>query len=390
MTEQSLLELKKFTASINVKDLDIAEHTRVVKEHQEEFDLIVKAIRSAAAQWYYLGEAHMKVRLSETLSGIYMSAVQLNNRRRKLTAALRESECNPALEVLHQYEEQLTLLYSLFVKRFLRFFDHSSPLPPLTRESNRQAIKLLIQRISAAMRSNQISRSLTEILLAPLHHFLQSAGPLSFQEFAKIFYYRKALLALLSEKIINKAAVCRMLHEQGCNSLRFLNWQTKYLRTYAGRYRALADQVTFYQFQLKVCRQGTPGPPWLREDGPTSIERLDNWLSCEIDYLKQKSAALLARKQAAEEHECKATLAITVPQLGCFARLLIETKILRNTNVTDLMRRICTLVSTDYTARISPYSLLKKSQNIEPGTLDEVKTYLIAMLNEARNYGQAS
>ncbi len=394
MTQQQFAELKDITSTLLGCTLEDQELIRslLLGDAKDSFLATIRNIKCSALESYCTNYPAFEKQLGETLSTIQCCTLRLGARRSFFIKNAGEGAGEPLTEILYQYEYRLTLLCSWLLRRFHTTLSYDPILPLLFLECNRTPINLLMQRLSTTMRIQKVPGSLTEILLLPLRQFLHLNRPPSFAEFEKIVCYRKAVLGLLNATSVNKAAVCKLLHEQGCNSLQFLNWQVKYLKTYAKLYPTDRQKIAFFHYQLKICRQHTLCSPGLMHSGPSGTQLLDNWLSCEITYLEQKEAAPEPQKATDADTGnklAKAKLGLTVGEISCFARFMVDAGIVQTDNFAEVIRRVCSLVQTGRAEKISTYSFLKKAQNIEPATLEVVKDYLSKMLTLARKYRAA-
>ena len=78
---------------------------------------------------------------------------------------------------------------------------------------------------------------------------------------------------------------------------------------------------------------------------------------------------------------------MSVPQLGFFMKLLVDTGVVNNKNQTELLKTICRSVRTLRNETISIDSLHNKYYNVDKNTIESVKDKLFLMINQVKKYG---
>ena len=77
---------------------------------------------------------------------------------------------------------------------------------------------------------------------------------------------------------------------------------------------------------------------------------------------------------------------LSVPQLGFFIKLLVDTGVVNNKNQTELLKTITKTIRTHRNETISLDSLRNKYYNVDKSTTETVKDKLFNMINQTKKY----
>jgi hypothetical protein len=122
---------------------------------------------------------------------------------------------------------------------------------------------------------------------------------------------------------------------------------------------------------------------------PSIKEQVGSWICEELYYTekrKQISFNVQLQKNGEPSNETKIHTSLSVSHLALAVKLLVESKMITNTNSTELMRIVARNFKTDKQEVISEDSLRNKSYNFEAATVSRLKDEIIGLMNLARKF----
>lgn len=128
-------------------------------------------------------------------------------------------------------------------------------------------------------------------------------------------------------------------------------------------------------FELKNINQIQLEPGMIYQlDYPSVKEFIGNWITEEIAYLERKVQIDrgFSSSDSTLTKNFKISIDMSVAQLTCFIRGLVERKVILNSNLTDLSKFLSRVIETKRTESFSEGSFRRKYYNIESGTKSSV------------------
>jgi len=113
-------------------------------------------------------------------------------------------------------------------------------------------------------------------------------------------------------------------------------------------------------------------------------ERISHWLLEELGFLEQNN--IIAKLQDnITIPGIKVTLDMSVAQLGCSLKFLVDAEIIKSPNDKELVKLVAKSTRTKRTENISPESLRIRFYDVEESTKEEVRALIIKLLNIIQN-----
>ena len=172
------------------------------------------------------------------------------------------------------------------------------------------------------------------------------------------------------------------------NSIHFKNYFITYLRQELAKIDSLIGQMERLSWFIKTLNQTPVKPNIAFNLKQTGIkEFLIEWLLEELSYRETKAnlARLPIPGEAGLDQNYKVETSLSVPQVACLIRLLVETGIIKNKNKTELIKFYAQYTQTKRQENITFHSFKSKFYNIEESSKQTVKELIIRFLNEIRD-----
>ncbi|MBS1508505.1 MAG: hypothetical protein JSS79_17840 [Bacteroidetes bacterium] len=140
------------------------------------------------------------------------------------------------------------------------------------------------------------------------------------------------------------------------------------------------DQVEKLSYHLKNINQmqAKPGLSYNRRLAPIKIQ-LSDWLLEEIQFIDKKCKLSTVSKEKDDDfskRDFKLEFDMSVSQFAFFTKTLVESGVIQNKNVSELIRFLSKFVKTKRSGSISHESFRIKYYNVEDSTKDAVRNTL--------------
>ncbi len=141
-----------------------------------------------------------------------------------------------------------------------------------------------------------------------------------------------------------------------------------------------SERLEKLAFHYKTINQIPPTPGMVHDSTSKGIKtQLSEWISEEVQFLERKRD-LTTTSQVAEndfaKKDFKLEFDMSVSQFAFFIKAFIETGVIQNKNVSELIRFLAKFVKTKRSENISYESFRIKYYNVESNTKDAVKNAL--------------
>ena len=149
-----------------------------------------------------------------------------------------------------------------------------------------------------------------------------------------------------------------------------------------------ARQMERLSWFIKTLNQTPVKPNIAFNSKQTGIkEFLIEWLLEELSYRETKAnlARLPIPGEAGFDQNYKVETSLSVPQVACLIRLLVETGVIKNKNKTELIKFYAQYTQTKRQENITFHSFKSKFYNIEDSSKQAIKELIIRLLNELRD-----
>jgi len=283
-------------------------------------------------------------------------------------------------------------LLDFIEKNFPEYFDPNSKIPEAKRWVMAPEIKKNLKGIQKELEKSEADAELSKIACHPLNDYLMPGKLISYHELTYLHELQQELISFTKKK--DKANVneelCRLLLHLNFNSYRFFNYYILQLQEKAKGCKGFPDLLEFHSLKLKIINQlpvkvGMVYKPAL----PAIREQVGTWICEELYYLEKQERYLYpepSQKNEQQSTEMKVHTSLSVSHLAMALKLLMEAKLITNTNSSDLIRMVARNFRTDRQEVISEESLRNKLYSFETATVTRLKDEIIGLMNLVRKY----
>ena len=177
--------------------------------------------------------------------------------------------------------------------------------------------------------------------------------------------------------------LCNTLIKLNFNHPQFFKFYTDHINRALLTCETLSDRIDQAAYFYKIISQVTLTNGVGLNDSTSDIkQQLLEWITCELDYLRQKERLQLPLKADSQiKSDFKIIFDLSVSQLAYIFKIFIDTGIIQNKNTSELIRFLSKFVKTKKAEAVSHESLRIKFYNTESGTKDAVKKTLQSLLS---------
>jgi hypothetical protein len=303
---------------------------------------------------------------------------------------------NIILEARPQDSERPRILYSAldellsFVERhFTKYFDQDAKAPEgylmLARKDARENMK----KFKNILTELGADPTLADLVLRVLHKIAESSTD-------KGTTYRKILYAKEVAKEINRMSTVTLpanVNESLRQLMYYLNYNSTKVVTYHAHYisslldaaETRTEKIEKLSLIFKEVSQAQvrPGIGYNLHSSPLK-NQLCEYISVELEY-HERLQQLSHRPPGPGTDDFlsgfKLKFEASVSQLAYLLKVLIETKIILNNNISHVINFLVRFVVTKKSENISHGSLRSKFYNVENGTKESVRNMLLSMIH---------
>lgn len=280
--------------------------------------------------------------------------------------------------------DRLCGLLTYLEEHFPDYFNQDMKMPSTYRKTVKHEIESFLLLLSDKFDNSNADIGLVELIKNSLFMCLDSGRGISFRQ----FYYLKVLrLNVEAMDSSNYAGfetldLIRLLMHCNFNAESFYNYTLRYVRWSVDKAQTVGEKLDQLTFYLKFSNQETPptGVSFNHHEAPVNVQ-IAEWISQELMYLKNKQQ--LMTTLSAEDvltSEFKLTFDLSVSQLAYLTRSFVESGVIQNKNVSELIRFLIKYVKTKRSESISYESFRIKYYSVEAGTKDAVRKTLQSIL----------
>ena len=294
------------------------------------------------------------------------------------------------------YQFMLLIVESLLTyieQHCSRYFNIDAKVPDSYYKVEHTENKKKVEKINRVLEIQNINKSLLEILFQTFTSFIQEKNNTGIT-YRKLIYFKELLNeinALANNTLIEKSTneLVNLLLYLNFNHVLFFNFYINIICSELENMNSIAERIEKLSFHVKQLNQFhyRPGVS-LFNDYPHIKDQVSGWLTEEIYFLEKKnqlSISVMMPKNNNEKLEPLFT-SLSVPQLGFFIKLLVDTGVVNNKNQTELLKTITKTIRTHRNETISLDSLRNKYYNVDKSTTETVKDKLFNMINQTKKY----
>jgi hypothetical protein len=277
-----------------------------------------------------------------------------------------------------------------FVERhFAKYFDQDAKAPQGYIDIARHDTRTNLKKIQRGLIQVNADPKIIDLIVYVLEKMEQG-------KHEKGITYRKVMYAKEVQKELfrlleNKSSV-QDINEDLRHAMYYLNYNATKVLTYHAHYissvleqiETRAEKIEKLSFLLKKINQAQV-KPGIRYNthAPSLKEQLNAYLTEEIEYmerLQQLSAPGSHRPDDNLFSGFKLKFEASVSQLAYLLKVFVETKVILNNNLTQVLQFIVRFAITKKSESISYSSLRSKFYNVENGTKESVRQMLSLMI----------
>jgi hypothetical protein len=204
-------------------------------------------------------------------------------------------------------------------------------------------------------------------------------------------YYLRDLLHEITQYIANsnndkeETNLIKRLIYINYNSIHFTNYLVFNINCQLAKIDSITEKIEKLTWCLKMINQIPIKPGSIFNPKQTEIkEFVIQWILEEISFLEKKLqlAGIPGVEQQIKEQNFKVTTELSVPQVACLIRLLVESGVIKNKNKTELIQFYARYTQSKRKENITFQSFRSKFYNIDEFSKQEIKKLIIHLLNE--------
>ncbi len=279
----------------------------------------------------------------------------------------------------------------LFIEqRFQRYFDPDAKVPDRMIRSAQLKTKADIVNLEVALSLKEADQRLSEILIHAIRK-IDEPDPqhlISFRVMNFSLEMHKELHRLIDSQIsasdINDE-LRTIMYYLNYNTNRVLSYHAQYINSLLETTATRAEKIERLSLVLKNINQSLVNPTIkYNQHFPSLKDLLNNHIKEEIEYLEKVNQL----NSTAAEHPSdpllggfKLKLTASVQQLAYLFRVLLETRLISNSNVSQVLQFLVKFVITKKSETVSFGSLRTKFYSVESSTKDSVRNMLQAIIH---------
>jgi hypothetical protein len=287
-----------------------------------------------------------------------------------------------SMEIFFFYDQVEDILEFLRT-HFPKHFDLDAKLPESQKDKLFGRIKREYSNLENKLASESLDPPLARLWIKPITRILDAKNAeITYQQ---ILYAETIIQDLNRVFEINTAG--RNLNETLREVLFKLNYNCReYLEYYADCIRrqvlstdSESAEIELLAYHYKAVNQTAMKPGFIYDPDLPPIDRqLSEWILQETRYLEKKKMLATENLTAAPQvqKEFKLEFDMTVSQFAFLIRTFIETGIVQNKNITEVIRFLSKTIKTRRSGEISEESFRIKYYGVEASTRDTVKGLL--------------
>ncbi|MBX2896792.1 MAG: hypothetical protein KF763_15205 [Cyclobacteriaceae bacterium] len=272
-------------------------------------------------------------------------------------------------------------------KHFSKYFDQDAKAPVAYVAIVRNDVRSNLAEVEQWLTERGCDQRLVEsILFAPRKLALNAGGKdVSYRKVMFAKEVQKELISLksrLDEQVDLNEELRNLLYYLNYNSIKSFAYHTSYIDTLLSSSETRSEMIERLSFILKKINQTQVKPAIAYNiQAPALKTQLTGYIVEEIDHLQRiQQLGQLPDKASDVWANFKIQVSLSVAQIACLVRLLVEMRIITNNNVSELLRFIAKICISKKVEVISYDSLRSKYYNVEQGTTDAVKAILAKLI----------
>ena len=300
------------------------------------------------------------------------------------------SEFNTDLADAYQFAHHILEGLLEFIERhFTKYFDQDAKAPESYIILAGGEVVKSFGELQDRLKQLESDPELINLVLHPMRKFIENipTGQISYRKIIYVKEIHKALdrIIQIGEKDQDVEDDVRLIFLYlNFNTIKYFRYYTNYINNLIREIDSASGRIEKLSFLLKTINQTQVKPGVGYNKTIRSLkDQLVDWISEEIFYLEKMHQ--LNEKNLATNgpltDDFKLRTEMSVSQLAYLLRVFVETKIIHNKNVSELIRFFSRFFQTKRLENISYESFRVRYYNTEDGTKRSVRNLLLLMVD---------
>lgn len=293
-------------------------------------------------------------------------------------------------ELFQAYYQSLEELLDFVERHFAKYFDQDAKAPEgyiaLAKKDMRAAVRKIQKSLEEANVDSRLLNVVLEVMLK-----IRDGQADKHLTYRKVMYAKEVYKEVM--RLVDRQKTHTNTDEELRQILYYLNYNSTSAITYHAHYISAlleqcdtrAEKIEKLSFLLKTVNQAQVKPGVrFNLHGPALKDQLNNYIIEEIEYQQRLSSLnrpIEGKGTPGFLDDFSLKFDASVAQLAFLLRILMETKIIVNNNLTQLLQFIVRFIATRKAETISYGSFRSKFYNVETGTRGSVRGMLLALIN---------
>lgn len=313
---------------------------------------------------------------------------QLNEYNHEEEDGLNSSSKNYMGSVLIVLKELLTYVEC----HFSRFFNIDATIPLPYQQLAASDFKDRLIYIDKLFTRNNVDKNLSKMIMYPIRDFVRAdaKGRLTFR---RLMYFKKLIneledyLQSSSDGTNHVSKLISSMIYMNFNSYKFFAHCTEQIKEQYQVKETLTEQLDTLALTSKIINQTQQKPGVAYRPQRDSLKNtLIDWIDEEVNFLMKRHQLTLNMNLTKTDmpNDFKLNTSLSVAQLACFVRVLLEEKVIINRNQREVLKFFAQFTRTKKAENVSPESLRTRYYNVDTSTKEAVKDIIINLLNNLR------
>jgi hypothetical protein len=277
-----------------------------------------------------------------------------------------------------------------FVERhFTKYFDQDAKAPQGYVAIFKKDAKVNLRKLQKTLGSKNADEKIVDLVLHILRK-ISEGNSVSGITYRKVLYCKevqKELFKLADRPVSGMELndeLRQLMYYLNYNSTRVLTYHAHYISSILDESEFRSEKIEKLSFELKkiIQAQVKPGIGY-NQHAPSLKSQLTDYIHVELEYqerLQHLSSSPSDPPSGNFLDGFRVRFDASVSQLAYLIKILIETRLILNNNLSQLMGFIVRFVATKKSESISIGSLRSKFYNVENGTKESVRSILVGMI----------
>jgi hypothetical protein len=302
--------------------------------------------------------------------------------------ALRQTEKNEEKEYYRIFYDAFDELLSFIERHFTKYFDQDAKAPEGYLSLARKDTRINIKKLQKVLAAKDADVKLVNLILHILRKIID-------QKADKATTYRKVMYAKEVQKELFRLTesedqtnineeLRQIMYYLNYNSIKVLTYHAHYISALLDNTETRTEKIEKLSLILKNINQAQVKPGIGYNLHASSLKnQLNEYISVEIEYHERLQQLTNRPPEPPSDNLLsgfKLKFEASVSHLAYILKVLIDTKIILNNNLSQVLHFLVRFVITKRSESISYGSIRSKFYNVETGTKESVRTMLASMI----------